>query len=110
MTLNVTSHLPPFFYAIKQMLKLTILILFTLIVSKVVSTKTEFERRIVALGDLHGDLPNTLAILKFSNIIDDDHHWIGGDAIFVQTVKPIYRPIKLFVYSNNFFLNIGRCC
>ena len=46
-----------------------------------------FERRIVALGDLHGDLPNTLAILKFSNIIDEDEHWIGGDAIFVQTVR-----------------------
>jgi hypothetical protein len=45
------------------------------------------ERRIVALGDLHGDLANTLDILKFSNIIDEDHHWIGGDTIFVQTVS-----------------------
>lgn len=67
------------------MLKLAIL--FSLLVSSVLTTKTEFERRIVALGDLHGDLPNTLAILKFSNIIDEDHHWIGGDAIFVQTVN-----------------------
>lgn len=45
------------------------------------------DRRIVALGDLHGDLKNTLEILKFSKLINDDLHWIGGDAIFVQTVK-----------------------
>lgn len=72
------------------MIKSTILLLTTLaIVSVTVAAKkTEFERRIVALGDLHGDLPNTLEILKFSNLIDKDHHWIGGDAIFVQTVSP----------------------
>jgi hypothetical protein len=58
----------------------------SIVLSSLVSAKSEFDRRIVALGDLHGDLPNTLDILKFSNIIDDDHHWIGGDAIFVQTV------------------------
>lgn len=59
----------------------------SILLSTLVSAKSEFERRIVALGDLHGDLPNTLDILKFSNIIDDDHRWIGGDAIFVQTVN-----------------------
>ncbi|GAA5817556.1 hypothetical protein MFLAVUS_011104 [Mucor flavus] len=71
------------------MLKLALLL--SLLVSSVLTTKTEFERRIVALGDLHGDLPNTLAILKFSNIIDEDHHWIGGDAIFVQTGDVVDR-------------------
>jgi hypothetical protein len=68
------------------MIKSSIL-LFTLVIFSVAAKKTDFDRRIVALGDLHGDLPNTLAILKFSNIIDQDHHWIGGDAIFVQTVR-----------------------
>lgn len=78
------------------MFKPTILLLTTFVIASVVAKKTEFERRIVALGDLHGDLPNTLAILKFSNLIDQDHHWIGGDAIFVQTVRQIY--ISLTIY------------
>lgn len=58
--------------------------LFSSLVSAALSV--EPDRRIVALGDLHGDLANTLEILKFSNLIDQDNHWIGGDSIFVQTV------------------------
>ncbi|KAI8644061.1 Metallo-dependent phosphatase-like protein [Parasitella parasitica] len=57
------------------------------------------DRRIVALGDLHGDLENTLEILKFSNIIDHENHWIGGDTIFVQTGDVLDRgldTIKLY--------------
>ncbi|KAI8975483.1 Metallo-dependent phosphatase-like protein [Mycotypha africana] len=57
------------------------------------------NRRIVALGDLHGDLPNTLEILKFAKLIDKEHHWIGGDAIFVQTGDVVDRgpdTIKLY--------------
>jgi hypothetical protein len=68
------------------MIKSFIAFCIALVTTNVVIAASEYDRRIVALGDLHGDLPNTLAILKFSNIIDEDHHWIGGDAIFVQTV------------------------
>ncbi|KAI8149538.1 Metallo-dependent phosphatase-like protein [Fennellomyces sp. T-0311] len=56
-------------------------------------------QRIVAMGDLHGDLSNTLQIMKFSNIIDDDGHWAGGDTIFVQTGDVVDRgvdTIKLY--------------
>ncbi|OBZ83600.1 hypothetical protein A0J61_08350 [Choanephora cucurbitarum] len=69
-----------------------------------VSADIEADRRIVALGDLHGDLPNTLEILKFSHLIDDDHHWIGGDAIFVQTGDVVDRgtdTIKLYELIQN---------
>jgi hypothetical protein len=75
----------------------------SIIFSTLVSAKSEFDRRIVALGDLHGDLPNTLEILKFSNIIDEDHHWIGGDAIFVQTVI-INLCIRLLFYLYIFYV------
>ncbi|KAG1046407.1 hypothetical protein G6F46_001840 [Rhizopus delemar] len=57
------------------------------------------NRRIVAMGDLHGDLSNTLSILKFSKIIDEDHHWIAGDTILVQTGDVVDRgldTIKLY--------------
>lgn len=43
--------------------------------------------RIVAMGDLHGDLANTLAIMKHTGLVDDQGHWAGGNTIFVQTVS-----------------------
>lgn len=58
-----------------------------------ITAKSIYDRRIVALGDLHGDLANTLEILKFSKIINSTHNWIGGDAIFVQTVNSKTRHV-----------------
>lgn len=76
------------------MFNLNAVLCFILAACVITSVASELDRRIVALGDLHGDLPNTLAILKFANIIDEEHHWIGGDAIFVQTVNILkYRLI-----------------
>lgn len=45
------------------------------------------DRRIVAIGDLHGDLSNAVEILKLAQIVDDNQHWIGNDTIFIQTVS-----------------------
>lgn len=42
-------------------------------------------QRIVAVGDLHGDYAAYAAILRAARLIDARDHWIGGDAIFVQT-------------------------
>lgn len=33
--------------------------------------------RIVAVGDLHGDYDQALAILRMAEVVDDDGHWIG---------------------------------
>lgn len=38
-----------------------------------------------AVGDLHGDLDNTIATLKLASLVDDGGHWTGGDATLVQT-------------------------
>ncbi|KAI9280665.1 Metallo-dependent phosphatase-like protein [Sporodiniella umbellata] len=62
------------------------------------------SRRIVAMGDLHGDLAKTLSILQFSGIIDDNQHWIAGDTIFVQTGDVLDRgldTIKLYELLQN---------
>eukprot|EP00920_Eleutheroschizon_duboscqi_P039706 GHVT01095338.1.p1 GENE.GHVT01095338.1~~GHVT01095338.1.p1 ORF type:complete len:360 (+),score=68.19 GHVT01095338.1:183-1262(+) len=42
-------------------------------------------RRIVAVGDLHGDVMNTLLILRATEIVDDDGKWIGGTTLLIQT-------------------------
>lgn len=41
--------------------------------------------RIVAIGDLHGDLDNAIAALHLAGITDAQGHWAGGDAVLVQT-------------------------
>eukprot|EP00293_Proteomonas_sulcata_P008995 CAMPEP_0184306470 /NCGR_PEP_ID=MMETSP1049-20130417/15461_1 /TAXON_ID=77928 /ORGANISM="Proteomonas sulcata, Strain CCMP704" /LENGTH=501 /DNA_ID=CAMNT_0026618741 /DNA_START=277 /DNA_END=1782 /DNA_ORIENTATION=+ len=40
--------------------------------------------RIVAVGDVHGDVKALLGCMKIANLIDDDENWIGGTTHFVQ--------------------------
>lgn len=42
-------------------------------------------QRIVAIGDLHGDLDNALAVLRLAGLTDEAGRWTGGDAVLVQT-------------------------
>jgi hypothetical protein len=58
-----------------------------------------FTRHIVAVGDLHGDYPNALRVLRFSNVIDEFGDWSGEVDCFVQTGDIIDRgddTIRLF--------------
>ncbi len=41
-------------------------------------------RRIVVIGDIHGDMEMMLKCLKIGKLIDDDNKWIGGDSVVVQ--------------------------
>ncbi len=42
-------------------------------------------KRLVAIGDLHGDLNAARAALKAAGAIDASDRWIGGDLVIVQT-------------------------
>ena len=46
---------------------------------------TATSHRIVAVGDLHADLPHTIQTLQMAGIIDRDGHWNGGTTTLVQT-------------------------
>jgi hypothetical protein len=50
-----------------------------------------FVRRIVAVGDLHGDLPNARRVLQFSGVVDEHGDWTGNVDFFVQTGDIIDR-------------------
>ncbi|TFK40433.1 Metallo-dependent phosphatase-like protein [Crucibulum laeve] len=50
-----------------------------------------FTRHIVAVGDLHGDLPNAKRVLKFSGVTDAYGNWTGDVDFFVQTGDIIDR-------------------
>lgn len=47
--------------------------------------------RVVAIGDLHGDLDATRRALKLAGAIDDKDAWIGGKLVVVQTGDEIDR-------------------
>jgi hypothetical protein len=50
-------------------------------------TRIFHKGRVVALGDLHGDLRKTLMALRVAGVIDDVDNrpvWIGGDTLVVQ--------------------------
>ncbi|KAL1522997.1 hypothetical protein AB1Y20_017960 [Prymnesium parvum] len=56
--------------------------LFLLLVS--VSTWRLPSTRVVAIGDVHGDLSAMTRTLAAAGIIDERHEWIGGNATLVQ--------------------------
>jgi hypothetical protein len=45
----------------------------------------DVPKKIIAIGDIHGDFGHLFTILNRLNIIDDENNWTGGDTIIVQT-------------------------
>ena len=41
--------------------------------------------RVVAIGDVHGEIEGLQMILREAALIDEENRWIGGDATLVQT-------------------------
>src|SRR5881296_3696391 len=42
-------------------------------------------QRIIAIGDIHGDLDAFLGILQRAHLVDPSRRWAGGNSILVQT-------------------------
>lgn len=55
------------------------------------SAQTPASGRVVALGDLHGDLDVTRRALRLAGAIGTDDHWTGGKLTVVQTGDVIDR-------------------
>jgi hypothetical protein len=47
--------------------------------------------RIVAVGDVHGDFTDFCLILRRTQLVDEQNHWVGGSATLVQTGDLIDR-------------------
>lgn len=54
-------------------------------------TRHPRAERIVAVGDLHGDLTATRAALGLAGVIDDGDRWAGGATVLVQTGDQLDR-------------------
>ncbi|KAI8980195.1 Metallo-dependent phosphatase [Trametes punicea] len=63
----------------------------------------QFKRTIVAVGDLHGDMPNARKVLQMADVVDDEGNWSGNVDFFVQTGDIIDRgddTIKLYTWMD----------
>ncbi len=47
-------------------------------------TRVPAAKRIVAIGDIHGDLAPLIKVLRMARLIDRKQRWIGGDTTLVQ--------------------------
>lgn len=45
----------------------------------------EKPSKIVAIGNLHGEYETLVSLLKANQLVGDDLHWTGSDAILIQT-------------------------
>ena len=55
------------------------------------NVRAPYIRRIVAVGDLHGDYGNALKVLQMAGVVDIEGNWAGGADLFVQTGDIIDR-------------------
>jgi hypothetical protein len=55
------------------------------------ATRFPAAPRVVAVGDLHGDLAATRRALRLAGAIDDGDRWVGGSLVVVQTGDQLDR-------------------
>ena len=48
-------------------------------------------KRLIAIGDLHGDFKATIVALQKAKLIDAKHQWIGGSTVVVQVGDQVDR-------------------
>jgi hypothetical protein len=48
-------------------------------------------KRIIVIGDIHGDWEMTKSVLKLAKLVDNGLHWIGGDTVVVQVGDMVDR-------------------
>jgi hypothetical protein len=54
------------------------------------------EDRVVAVGDVHGNYDGFVTILQQAGLVDDEAHWIGGNATLVQNGDVFDRGVEVF--------------
>ncbi|KIO20464.1 hypothetical protein M407DRAFT_81550 [Tulasnella calospora MUT 4182] len=63
-----------------------------------------FQRTIVAVGDLHGDYPNMMTVLKMAKVVSENGTWTGNVDYLVQTGDIVDRgddTLKMYRYLEN---------
>ncbi|KAF9344533.1 hypothetical protein BGX26_004259 [Mortierella sp. AD094] len=72
----------------------------TLITHHKTSSKSIKSNRVVAVGDLHSDLPQALAVLQLAKVVNEEGNWSGGQDTLVQTGDIVDRgPDTIALYN-----------
>ena len=74
---------------------LAVLLLATVGLSVGAATSSDSAERIVVVGDVHGDFNDFCTILQKAGLIDEQRHWVGGEATLVQLGDLIDRGPKV---------------
>jgi hypothetical protein len=61
--------------------------------------RIERSTRIIAVGDLHGDIGNAQKVLEMARVVDSNGNWSGEVDVFVQTGDIIDRCVAVLVRS-----------
>ncbi len=48
-------------------------------------------KRIIVIGDIHGDWEMTLKVLRIAKVIDKSNNWVGGETVVVQVGDQVDR-------------------
>lgn len=78
---------PGFGAALRPRVILLLVLLFSTAVQAYAELSDDPDSRsqsVVAVGDVHGDFDDFVAILQKAQVIDAQHHWVGGRSTFVQ--------------------------
>ena len=51
----------------------------------VIASTSAVGGRVVAIGDIHGEIDGVERILREAGLMDSENNWIGGDTTLVQT-------------------------
>jgi hypothetical protein len=86
--LLVSAQPPLLFKEGKKLVPVFLLILCSLLL---LAAAAPAPQRIVAIGDIHGDLDAFVGILQKARLIDPGRRWSGGNAVLVQTGDMIDR-------------------
>ena len=60
--------------------------------------------RLVAIGDLHGDMSKTRRAFKIGGLIDNQDSWTGGTTTAVQVTISAHVNMSWLPYSNTMVL------
>jgi Calcineurin-like phosphoesterase len=64
------------------------------LIGDVPGRRIQHSTRIVAVGDLHGDIGNAQKVLEMARVVNSDGMWSGEVDIFVQTGDIIDRCVS----------------
>ncbi len=54
-------------------------------------------QRLIAIGDLHGDMRKTLRAFRLANLIDENGRWSGGDTVCVQVQDQMQMQMQMLL-------------